>query len=355
MRVALDATHALDRNPSGVGVYSLRLIEELAAASPETHFTLAYRSNRLLRALRAPKPGENCSRALLEAPFTRLWASGVDVFHGLNQRVPAVSFPKTVTTFHDLFVMTGDYSTPDYRERFTRLAQEAAARSDRIISVSAFTADQVSELLGFPRERIDVVPHGVDPPELADDSTQAAFLERLDLNPPVVLHVGAVQHRKNVVRLVEAFEGLDGAPTLVLAGGDGYGAEEIFARIESSPASGRIRRLGYVDSETRRLLYQTAAVLAFPSLDEGFGIPILEAMAAGLPVVCSDRSAMPEVAGDAARLVDPTRVEAIREGLAGVLNDADLADEIRNRGAERAAGFTWRRAAERTLESYRRA
>ena len=354
MTYGIDAGHSLDRNPSGVGIYSRRLIEELAAAAPEDRFVLGYRSNRILRSLRGPLPGKNCSRALLEEPLSRLWASRVDLLHGLNQRAPATRFPRTVITFHDLFVMTGEYSTLEFRDRFTALARQAAERSDRIIAVSEFTAAQTAELLDYPRDRIDTIPHGVDPPEKASDRARSAFRGRLGLKHRFLLHVGAIQKRKNILRLLEAFETLDEPVLLVLAGGDGYGSEEIAARIDAGPARGRIRRLGYVDSETRRMLYQTAAALAFPSLDEGFGLPVLEAMAAGLPVVTSNRSALPEVAGDAAVLVDPLRTESIRDGLQRVLSDDELASRLRIAGERRAAEFTWAKAAERTLAVYRR-
>ncbi len=155
MRVALDATYSLGRNPSGVAVYSRNLIRALGDVDPALQLTLAYRFNRYLR---APRP-----RFLLEDFTAALLERRCDVFHGLNQRLPRRRFRRAVVTFHDLFVMTGEYSTPDFRERFTRLAREAAERADRIIAVSAFTADQTAALLGYPRDRITVVHHGVTP------------------------------------------------------------------------------------------------------------------------------------------------------------------------------------------------
>jgi len=268
---------------------------------------------------------------------------GVDLFHGLNQRLPARRYRRTVATFHDLFVMSGEYSTPEFRQRFTHLARQAASRSDLIVTVSHHTARQVEELLGVEPTRIRVVHHGADlPPQHPSPNTQHPPQR------PLLLHVGAIQTRKNIARLVAAVEGLDAE--LVLAGSDGYGAAEIRARIEASPARERIRCLGYVDRATLDGLYQTAAALVFPSLEEGFGIPVLEAMAAGLPVVTSNRSGTAEAAGDAAVLVDPTDVEAIRAGIERALGDA--ADLIR-KGRERAAQFTWPRAARETLAVYR--
>lgn len=154
--------------------------------------------------------------------------------------------------------------------------------------------------------------------------------------------------RKNIARLVEAVETLD--VDLVLAGSDGYGAAEIHARIEASPARKRIRCLGYVDRATLDDLYRTAAALVFPSLDEGFGIPVLEAMAAGLPVVTSNRGGTAEAAGDAAVLVDPTDVEAIRAGIERAFGDTT---DLVRKGRERAAQLTWARAARETLAVYR--
>jgi glycosyltransferase involved in cell wall biosynthesis len=335
--VALDATYSLGPVLSGVGVYSRRLIEELVREAPEWKFLLCYRTNRFLQALAQRRPGPNARRCWMEEPW---WTPrGVDLFHGLNQRLPARRYRHMVATFHDLFVMSGAYSTPEFRQRFTDLAREAASRAELIVAVSAHTAQQVEQLLGVEPSRLRVVHHGVDavprPPAPGP-------------RPPLLLHVGAIQTRKNIARLVEAVETLD--VDLVLAGSDGYGAPEIHARIEASPARKRIRCLGYVDRATLDDLYRTAAALVFPSLDEGFGIPVLEAMAAGLPVVTSNRSGTAEAAGDAAVLVDPTDVEAIRAGIERVLGDT--ADLIR-KGRERAAQFPWSRAARETLAVYR--
>lgn len=353
MRIGLDATYSIAREPSGVAAYCAHLIAGLAAEAAADRFDLYYRSNRFLKALAAPSPGPNCSRRLLEPPLSPL-GGRFGVFHGLNQRLPRGRFERAITTFHDLFVITGDYSTPDFRPRFTDLARDAADRSDEIIAVSAFTADQVAGLLKFPRDRVHVVHHGVDPvPAFAADELER-FRKDEGLERPFLLLVGALQTRKNVARLVEAFEGLAGEPLLVLAGAAGFGARGIVDRIEASSARGRIRVLGYVDSERRAKLYRTATALAFPSLDEGFGIPVLEAMSAGLPVLTSDRSALPEAAGEAAVLVDPEETDEIREGLTRLLHDDELRAKLSAAGAERVKEFTWRAAVSKTLAVYRR-
>jgi glycosyltransferase involved in cell wall biosynthesis len=167
-----------------------------------------------------------------------------------------------------------------------------------------------------------------------------------------VLHVGAIQTRKNVARLVEAFERLEPDWRLALAGSFGYGAERIRARIESSAARERISVLGYVDPDELAAWYARAAIFAFPSLDEGFGMPVLEAMAGGAPVLTSNRSALPEVAGDAAVLVDPEDTEALIEALRGMAGDEALRQELAARGLARARLFTWEKAVRETWDVY---
>lgn len=352
MRIALDAGHSLDRNPSGVAVYSSNIIRELTRQSPHDDFLLCYRANRFFRSLRRGLP-ENCSRALLEEFTVPFFASRVEVFHGLNQRLPGRRFRKAVTTFHDLFVISGEYSTAEYRKRFTAQARNAAQRSDRLIAVSEFTANQAAELLGYPHERITTIPHGVEPVAEFSALELQAFRDREGLSSPFLLHVGAIQTRKNILRLVEAFEGVGGEVRLVLAGSAGYGADRIWDRIQRSPAAARIRHYGYVAADFRAKLYRSAAALAFPSLDEGFGMPALEAMSAGLPVVASNRSALSEVAGEAALLVDPLNVDEIRAGLRRVLEDDALRETLKWAGLERVRRFTWEHAALRTLQLYR--
>jgi glycosyltransferase involved in cell wall biosynthesis len=169
----------------------------------------------------------------------------------------------------------------------------------------------------------------------------------------VILNVGAIQKRKNIGRLVEAFETLPSPWQLVLAGSNGYGAEEILARIEKSPARDRIRVTGYISPADLAVWYGRAAIFAFPSLDEGFGMPVLEAMEAGVPVITSNRSALPEVAGDAALLVDPTDREALGQSLLDLTLNVDLCRELARRGTARARMFTWENAVRDTWKVYR--
>lgn len=339
MRIALDATYSVGSSLSGIGVYSREILMGLPRLHPEAHYEWHYRPHRLLRALGGKSPPGVSVRPL----FENLRLSRARLFHGLNQRLPAARYPLRVVTFHDLFVFTGSYSTREFRERFQKLAREAAARADMILCVSRFTASQVEQLLGAPAARIRVVPHGVHLPS-------GTLPEERE---PLVLHVGAIQTRKNLVRLVAAFERSAPPPwRLVLAGGEGYGADVVLERIRTSLAAARIEVTGWLPEAELERLYRRASVFAFPSLDEGFGIPVLEAMAHGVPVLSSRRSALPEVCGDAALLVDPMNEEEIAEGLAQLIHDADLRRRLAGAGRARAALFPWSRTVEETWRAY---
>ena len=340
MKIALDATYSIGERLSGVGLYSREILLGLAASHPETHFDFCYRPHRYLRSWANALP-PNARRRLLAEP---LGPRSADMFHGLNQRLPRLPLRRAAATFHDLFVMTGEYSTPEFRARFTAQARDAAERAGVLIAVSEFTKTQVVALLGVEASRVAVVRHGIRP--LAYPRRAGQPREK------VVLHVGAIQIRKNVARLVEAFEALENEWRLVLAGSFGYGADRIRARIESSPARDRISVLGYVEPDELAAWYARAAIFAFPSLDEGFGMPVLEAMAGGAPVLTSNRSALPEVAGDAAILVDPEDTEALIGALRNMAADEGLRQDMAARGLARSRLFTWEKAARETWDVY---
>ncbi|HYL77013.1 MAG TPA: glycosyltransferase family 1 protein [Bryobacteraceae bacterium] len=338
MKIALDATYSFGPNLSGVGVYSRRILYGLPATHPEAEYLFAYRPHRFFRSFSEALPS-NSSRRLL----SNAWPLSPDLFHGLNQRIDSTRYRRTISTFHDLFVLTGDYSTPDFRARFARQAREAAERSDLIIAVSRFTAGQVENLLKVDRARIRVVHHGVDHPLEAGLSVE---------RDKTILFVGALQRRKNIMRLVEAFEQVAPGWKLVLAGASGFAAEEAMQLMEASPRKSDIQVLGYVPDASLEHLYQRAAIFAFPSLDEGFGMPVLDAMARGVPVLASAVSAMPEICGDAALLVDPHDIGAIAGGLKRLTEDPAIRADLARRGLERSKEFSWEKAVEGTWQVY---
>jgi glycosyltransferase involved in cell wall biosynthesis len=348
LRIALDATYSLGRNLSGVGVYSREIMFGLARAHPDQRFLFCYRFHRLWKSLGDALP-PNASRRLLGAAAPR-----ADLFHALNQRVdfqrsPSRSACRTVCTFHDLFALTGEYSTAEFRARFSEQARRAAEHSDAIIAVSRFTAKHVEELLGVPPSRIHVIPHGVRMPANTAEHVERASAAR----GKMVLFVGAIQRRKNIARLVKAFETMPAGWRLALAGAtDGYEAAAELRALEESSRRSDIDVPGYVDAATLASLYARASIFAFPSLDEGFGIPVLEAMAHGIPVITSQCSALPEAAGDAAILVNPFDTDELAAGLNRLAADQDLRADLIRRGLDRALLFPWDAAVEKTWGVY---
>ncbi len=337
MRIALDATYSVDPHPSGIAIYSRELLTGLAHTYPQDEFLHCYRLKQFRNALHNSAPNVRRRLLLPSVPAFR-----ADIFHALNQRVDRRPAKAVISTFHDLFVLTGDYSSPEFRARFSQQARNAARNSDLIIAVSEFTANQVSTLLGFDPSRIRVVPHGVHFPASA-----RAKREKL------ILFVGALQIRKNIVRLVEAFERLPQEWMLVIAGAaNGYGARSVLDRIEKSPNRDRIQVTGYVDRPDLEQLYSRASIFAFPSLDEGFGIPVLEAMAHGIPVITSNCSALAEVAHDAALLVDPLETDELTKSLKELIENPALRSKLISVGLSRASSFTWERTARLTHNVY---
>jgi glycosyltransferase involved in cell wall biosynthesis len=192
------------------------------------------------------------------------------------------------------------------------------------------------------RSRIRVIPHGVRVPPRSNEIVRE----------PIILFVGAIQKRKNVRRLIEAFERTPNDWKLVLAGSLGYGSEAELQAVERSGRRPDITITGYISDGDLERLYSRASILAFPSLDEGFGFPVLEAMARGLPVLTSNRSALPEVAGEAALLVDAMDTESISTALNRLIEDETLRKELSRKGSERSKLFTWERAATETWTVY---
>jgi len=309
----------------------------MAASAFQAEWEWFYRSNRYLRT-RDLVPPPNVTRRFLADTFG---SRSAHLFHGLNQRLPRRPFRKQIATFHDLFVFSGEYSTLEFRERFSAQAREAAEGADLIIAVSRFTARQVEEHLKFPADRIRVVHHGVLPRAIPDLSREN-----------VVLCVGAIQRRKNQAGLVRAFRAMPDNWKLVLAGSAGFEAGEAMAEIERSPARDRIQVTGYLSDSELGEWYARASIFAFPSFDEGFGMPVAEAMAAGIPVIVGNRSALPEVAGEAGLTVDPGNEEELGAALAKLATDSMLRQRLTELGLIQAARFTWKRAVDETLAVY---
>ncbi len=362
MKVALDATYAAYPELTGTGVYSERLISALAASplarqDAASRLILCFRFGPYLRWARKKKWPERCAISPLLDPW--LSPPRAHLFHGLNQRLPEKGrFSIRVVTVHDLFPLAStEYSTRQFQQHFTQIIRKAVSRADWIIAVSDATRQQLLRHTEAADGRIRVIHHGVDPAQPAAQAERDAFRERvlgLSKEEKFFLNVGTIQTRKNVASIAAAMKRLPEF-RLVLAGGDGFGADRVHSLIEKEGLAGRIIRLGHTAPQTLRLLYSTATALVFPSLEEGFGMPILEAMSYGLPVITSNCSSMPEVAGDAALFVDPGNVQEIGDAMRRVAEDPALAATLGEQGKQRAGQFSWERCARETWKVYQEA
>jgi glycosyltransferase involved in cell wall biosynthesis len=354
--VALDASYIFDTNPTGIAMYSRRLIETLAQLESPHRFLISYRLSRIGKRREFLLPaGPQFSLRLFQRPLTFWQPWRTDIFHSLAQRPPAFRYRHEVVTIHDVFPITGpEYSAPGFQKKFSRLLREALERAERVLVLSDYTARQVARHCGLERERLRVIPGGVDAPGPALPAGAAARERerRVGAGNEMLLAVGVVDNRKNVLGSLRALQMLPDRYHLVIAGGDGYGAERVHEFIRRERLEPRVHCLGYVTRPALVRLYQSASALLFPSLEEGFGFPMLEAMSYGLPVVASRHSALPEVGGDAAEYVDPLDPGGIAAAARAVVEDDERRRTLAARGLRRASLYTWRRMAESILVVY---
>jgi glycosyltransferase involved in cell wall biosynthesis len=287
----------------------------------------------------------------LPEPRIERWTGPVDVVHALNFVAPPARAP-VVVMVHDLtFVRYPELCTPDTL-RYPAAIRRAIARGAHVHVPSDFVGGEVQEEFGVGPDRVTRIHSGVSPTAGGD----ARAGRHLAGGERFVLALGTVEPRKGLPALVAAFDAVAAADRdvrLVVAGPDGWGTDAFTASVARARHRDRVHRLGWVDERDRRDLLAGAAAFAYPSLYEGFGLPPLEAMAAGTPVVATRVGAIPEVVGDAAELVDPDDVDGLAAGLRLVLEDDGRRATLVARGIERAAGFTWERAAARAVDLYR--
>ena len=284
---------------------------------------------------------------------------GVDVVHSLASTAPAWGPFRRVTTIHDLIYKVYPEAHFGLRTLGMRvLVPLAARRSHRIVAISESTRTDLERFLGTSREKIDVVHEGTGARQAAAAEPEADLRRRHDLGErPVVLTVSAKRPVKNLKRLIDALALIDSdrRPLLVAPGYHTPYEAELRSHAQAAGVDADVRWLGWTSDAELEGLYRLAGCFVFPSLYEGFGLPVLEAMARGVPVVCSDRSSLPEVAGDAAVLFDPEDASAIAAAIERVLADPAEAELMRAAGRAHAEKFTWKAAARGTGAAYDRA
>jgi glycosyltransferase involved in cell wall biosynthesis len=351
---------------AGIHQYIYHLLRYLEQADDKLRYTVLLGEGTLppdisLTPLRSRWPTSRAAMRILWEQLVQPWVLRrikADLVHGPVFVAPLLTSCPTVITIHDLsFIRLPDLFRPANRLYLTLLTRLSAQRARRLIAVSAHTAAETTHLLGVSPERIDVVYHGVDPVfQPLPISEVTAFRQRRGLPERFVLAVGTLEPRKNQARLVEAFARIhDGQIGLVLVGGKGWLYDELFARVEALGLSEEIILPGYVMNDELPLWYNAATVFAYPSLYEGFGMPVLEAQACGTPMLTSNIPPLPEAAGDAALMVDPYDIEALAAGLNQLLTDESLRQELRGRGLAHASQFTWASTGRETVRVYHRA
>ncbi len=365
MHIGIDARTITGRK-TGDRTYALGLIEGLAALRSDHGFTL-YLDQEPPAGLPFPT-GPRWQVRVLRAPHPRLWtplalpraarADGVDVLH-VQYIAPACRRPAVVTTVHDVTFRL----YPQWFALKDRLLLDWGLRRSfrtvaAVLTGSVSTQRDLARVYGLPAQDVVVAPYGISPPEHPSEGQIAATRATYGIEGPYALFVGVAQPRKNLPRIVRAFaaarreHGL--AHRLVIVGKTGWRAGETLAAIAAGEAHGAVQRLGYVPDADLPALYAGADLFVFPTLYEGFGLPLLEAFAAGTPVITSTVSALPEVAGDAAELVDPTSEPAIAAAIGRVLTDPVRRDTLIRRGRQRVSEFTWEHTARLTVACYER-
>ena len=372
VRVSLDAT-AVPARPAGAGRYVLDLAAALARRS-DVALTVVSRAGDEDR-WRGADPGVEVvgrgpTRRVLRLAWEQVRLPGiladlpVDVHHGPHYTMPERASLRRVVTIHDLtLVEHPSWHEPAKVAFFRRAIRIAAARADALIAVSAATADRLRALFDA-KAPVHVVAHGVDqsrfrvldPGDEAGASLDRAALRRLGVRSPYVAFVGTLEPRKDVPTLVRAFDRLATAQAdlaLVLAGGRGWGTRAVERAVREASHGDRVLLAGYISEDEKAALLRGAAAVAYPSLEEGFGLPALEALACGAPLVTTRGSAMEEVTGDAALLVAPGHDDALAEALESAMAGGPEVEGRRVRGVEVAARFTWDASAAAHAAVYR--
>jgi len=366
LNIGIDARLVYFRQ-AGIGWYTIRLTQALAQIDTHNTYWLLQHRRHLTPLVSAP----NFRRVGMWAPphhpleqFVlrfELHKVNLDVLHSPDF-IPPLQFNSVhrVITVHDLAFLRYPHLLTKSSARYYGQIDRAVRRAEHIIAVSRSTREDLMNLLGVPEEKITVIHEAADPifRPIPREEAVAHLKQRYDLPSEYILFVGTIEPRKNLNALLLAHHvlrthyNLD--PAVVIAGEQGWLTEELYALVEELDLSDRYLFLGNVSNEELVYLYNAATFLVHPALYEGFGLPPLEAMACGTPVIVSNVSSLPEVVDDAALLVDPLDVEAWAVAMQQLLTNTSLHEELRQKGLRRAQSFSWERAARETLDVYTR-
>lgn len=374
-RIGLNLLYLVPGAVGGSEIFARELIHQLGAQLPE-HELIAYSVREATESLKAEGWPDNVT--VQEVPidgankplrvFTEMVRlpkiakrNGVGLLHSLGNTAPRWGDHARVVSILDLIYHHHPETFPGpARLGLELLVPMGAKHAHRVIAISQATKDDLVETYGVDADTVDVVHLGLGQTQRAAGTSPDELRQKHDLGDrPVVLCVASALAHKNIPRLFEAFArqfaDAPDAPVLVVVGHAGLEQDNLRALADSLGISERVRFTGWIEQEELEGLYAAAELFVYPTLREGFGLPVLEAMESGVPVACSNTTSLPEVAGDAAELFDPTNVEAIGSSIARILGSSDLRESLIARGHAQAAHFTWQRSATETIESYRAA
>lgn len=371
MKIAIDLRSLQNSSISGVENYILNLLEYMIPANPGNTYTLFTNSykgydfshlkfiNTTTVSGRIPNRIMNLSLKFLNYPkFENMFGKFDCLFLPNFNQFSIAPSTKLVLTVHDLSPIV----TPEFYDMRRKLwhkivnIRQALMRADKILAVSEFTKAELIRIYELPESKIFVTPLGVENstfyPNLSEDKLRQTR-NIYGLPGAFYLFIGTIEPRKNITGLIKAFELLDNDMDLVIAGRRGWKYDSVMELIEQSPKRHRIKYVGYVDEDHKAYLIKLAQCLVWPSFYEGFGLPPLEAMAVGVPVITSQVSSLPETVGDAAILVDPYNVGDIAEAMRQVVSNPTLKADLVNKGFVQAKKFTWQQTAAKTLEVFK--
>lgn len=373
MRIAIDYTPAL-RQGAGIGRYTRGLVAALAEIDAQNDYVLLcagdappsdrrWPANFTIRRIPLSARWLTAAWHRLRLPLAADWlVGGCDLYHAPDFALPPLRRARGLVTIHDLsFLRVPECADPGLRAYLARTTPGSVARARRVLADSENTRRDLIALLNAPEEKISVVTPGVEPRfrRVTDAARLDETRTRYTLPPRFILGVGTLEPRKNFVGLIRAyaqFRRETGLPhALVIAGGRGWLYEAIYRQVEQEGLGDAVRFPGFVADADLPALYSLADLLAYPSRYEGFGLPVLEAMACGTPVVASDNSSLPEAAGDAGRLIHADDTAGLAAAIAQVIEDAALRETMIERGYAQAARFTWQNSARALAAAYRAA